>query len=201
MPEGLKIKQFKKRDMAYQFKIQLMNVTKPPVWRQIQVPEKITFHDLHHVIQLVFGWEDCHLYQFRPKGYGSHPLIGIPSKEDWDQVDFNSKKTKLNKVFTHEKQTFNYIYDFGDDWSHKITMEKLVPDTIKGPVCLKGKGACPPEDCGGPWGYENLKAIMADPKHEEYADMRDWLGLDNDEDWDVNRFDIDEVNGLMKDFK
>jgi len=187
--------------MAYQFKIQLMNVAKPPVWRQIQVREKILFHELHQLIQLVFGWEDCHLYQFSPKGYGSHPLIGIPSKDDWEPTDFNSMKTKLNKVFTHEKQTFTYLYDFGDDWTHKITLEKLVPDDIILPFCLAGKGACPPEDCGGPWGYENLKVILADPNHEEHADTKEWLGLDEDEHWDANRFDLEEVNRLLKYYK
>jgi hypothetical protein len=155
--------------MAYQFKIQLLNVAKPPVWRQIQVSEKITFHELHQIIQLVFGWDDSHLYQFSPKGYGTHPVISIPLKDDWEQPDFNSMKTKLKKVFTREKQTFNYLYDFGDDWFHKITLEKLVPDDIKCPVCLAGEGACPPEDCGGPWGYEDVKAVLADPTHEEYA--------------------------------
>ena len=187
--------------MAYQFKIQLLNVTKPLVWRQIQVSEKITFHELHQIIQLVFGWDNSHLYQFSPKGYGSHPLISIPSKDDWEQADFNSMKTKLNKVFKFEKQTFNYLYDFGDDWSHKITIEKILSGEIESAVCLAGKGACPPEDCGGAWGYETLKVIMADPKHEEYADMKEWLGLDEDEDWDANGFDMAEVNEMLKCYK
>jgi hypothetical protein len=187
--------------MSYQLKIQLMNLDKPPVWRQIQVSEKLTFHDLHQLIQLVFGWEDCHLYQFSPKGYGSHPVIAIPSAQDWEECDFNAMKTKLNKVLTHEKQTFNYLYDFGDDWSHKITIEKLVPDNIKSPVCLNGEGACPPEDCGGPWGYENLKVILADPKHPEYEDMKEWLGLEDDEKWDANYFNLEEVNEMLKGYK
>ena len=113
----------------------------------------------------------------------------------------NAMKTKLNKVFITENQTFNYLYDFGDDWSHKITLEKLVSDELKRSVCLAGKGACPPEDCGGAWGYENLKVILADPKHEEHGDMKEWLGLDEDEDWDVNYFDLEEVNEMLKSYK
>jgi hypothetical protein len=186
--------------MSLQFKIQLKNVTKPPVWRQVVVPEKFTFHDLHQLIQLVFGWEDFHLYQFSPKGYGSHPIIAIPSKEDWDQPDMNATKTKLNKVFISVKQTFTYIYDFGDDWIHQIVLEKILTDEIKQPVCLAGKGTCPPEDCGGPWGYENLKLILADPAHEEYLEMKEWLGLE-DEEWDANYFDVADVNEMLKDFK
>ena len=180
--------------MAYQFKIKLQNVSKPPVWRKIIVDENITFHQLHEVIQEVFGWGDYHLYQFSPNGYGSNPVIGIPSKDDWEQPEMNSMKTRLNKVFTQEKQSFNYIYDFGDDWVHKIVLEKVVPEPIKSPVCLDGKGNCPPEDCGGPWGYENMKAILSDPSHEEYKEMKEWLGLDEDEEYDANEFDLKEIN-------
>lgn len=187
--------------MAFQLKIQLKNVTKPPVWRQVIVPEQFTFDKLHRLIQLVFGWEDYHLYQFSPKGYGSHPTIAIPSPEDWEQSDMNSLKTKINKIFTDEKQSFNYIYDFGDDWVHQITVEKIMPDEIKKPVCLTGKGACPPEDCGGPWGYENLKIMLADPKHEEHQEMKEWLGMEEDESWDANYFDLDEINETLKGFK
>lgn len=186
--------------MTYQFKIQIKNVTKPPVWRQLQVPETITFHKFHDLIQLVFGWEGYHLYQFSPSGYGSNPVIADPSEDDMDVPDLNAKKTKLNQVFTTEKQKFNYLYDFGDDWAHQIVLEKILPDEIKRPVCLAGKGTCPPEDCGGPWGYENLKAILADPKHEEYEDMKEWMELE-DEEWDANYFEPEEVNEMLKGFK
>lgn len=187
--------------MAYQFKIQLKNVTKPSVWRQVIVPGKITFHKFHQLIQLIFGWEDYHLYHFCPKGYGSHPLISIPSPEDWDQADYDSRKLKINQIFTAEKQSSTYIYDFGDDWVHHIVVEKILADETKIPVCLAGKGACPPEDCGGPWGYENLKTILADPKHEEHADMKEWLGMEDDEEWDADCFDIVGVNEMLKRFK
>ncbi|MBC8003882.1 MAG: plasmid pRiA4b ORF-3 family protein [Verrucomicrobia bacterium] len=184
--------------MAYQFKIQLKNITKPPVWRRVVVSEKITFHDLHVVIQTVFGWDDYHLYQFSPSGYGSNPVIAIPSEGDWEKPEMNAAKTKLNKVFTREKQTFNYIYDFGDDWVHHITLEKILPGDVKTPACVAGKGACPPEDCGGPWGYEDLKAILADPNHEEHAEMKEWLGMEEDEQWDADEFDVEETNGALQ---
>lgn len=184
--------------MAYQFKIQLSNVTKPPVWRRIIVDERLTFKELHKVIQLVFDWDNCHLYQFSPSGYGSNPVIALPSKDDWEQPEMNAMKTKLNMIFTREKQSFNYIYDFGDDWSHKIVLEKLVPEPIESPVCLDGKGTCPPEDCGGVWGYENLKLILADPSHEEYKEMKEWLGIEDDEEWDADAFDLIEVNESLR---
>ena len=187
--------------MSLQLKIQLKNVTKPPVWRQLIVPENFTFDKLHRLIQLVFGWEDYHLYQFCPKGWGSNPVIAIPLKDDWEQPAKNAKSTKLNMIFIAAKQTYTYIYDFGDDWIHQITVEKILPDEIKSPVCIAGKGTCPPEDCGGSWGYENLKNILADPSNKEHSEMKEWLGLEEDEDWDANYFDVDEINQILKGFK
>ena len=187
--------------MIYQYKIQIKNITKPPVWRQLLIPDTFSFHKLHEVIQISFGWENCHLYMFNPKGYGSKPVIAIPSPEDWDKPDKNAKSTKLNQVFTSEKQSFTYIYDFGDDWVHHIVLEKILSDEIKYPVCLAGKGTCPPEDCGGSWGYESLKAILDDPKHQEYLEMKEWLGLEDNEDWDPNIFDINEINEVLKKYK
>jgi len=185
--------------MAYQFRIQLNNVTKPPVWRRVIVAGNFTFHDLHEVIQLVFGWDNYHMYQFCPSGYGSFPVIAIPSVDDWEQPDMDAATTSLKTVFTREKQSYTYIYDFGDDWIHKIVLEKLVPEEIHSPVCLDGKGACPPEDCGGAWGYEELKLTMANPSHEEYLEMKEWLGVEEDEEWDAAAFDLDEVNERLND--
>ena len=183
--------------MTYQFKIQLKNISNPSVWRRVLVSDTCTFHDLHRIIQQVFPWGDYHMYQFSPSGYGSHPVISIPNDDVWDVSELESNMTKLNEVFKTEKQTYTYIYDFGDDWIHKITLEKILPDTIFHPKCIKGKGKCPPEDCGGPWGYENLLEILEHPKHEEYKNMREWLGLEKNEKWNVEEFDLDEaIEGL-----
>lgn len=184
--------------MTLQLIIQLKDVTKPPVWRQVLVPGTFTFHDLHQLIQLVFGWENCHLYQFCPKGYGSNPVIAIPTKEDWEQPDRNAKTTLLEEFISTENQTFVYIYDFGDDWIHQIVVEKILPDEQKHPVCLAGKGACPPEDCGGPRGYENLKPILADPSHKDHEGIKEWLCLAPDEEWDANLFNKEEINKTLK---
>jgi len=167
----------------------------------VQVPENLTFHQFHQLIQIVFGWENCHLYQFTPSGYGSRPVIAIPMKDDWEKPDLDAKKTTISGIFTDEKQTFNYLYDFGDDWAHQILLEKILPGERKYPVCAAGKGACPPEDCGGPIGYGNVKDILANPKQKEHMEMKEWLGLDDDENWDPNYFDSDEVNEILKGFK
>lgn len=91
---------------------------------------------------------------------------------------------------------FVYVYDFGDDWIHDITLEKTNEyDTILHPICLAGKGTCPPEDCGGPCGYEGMKQLLAEaPDDEEILSYKDWMGLDNDEKYNPSYFDINEVN-------
>lgn len=182
--------------MTFQFKIQIAEISKPTVWRRILVPADFTFDDFHSIIQISFGWDFAHLYQFSPQIYAGNPVIAL-NDEDMEN-DLDASKTKLKKIFTTEKQTFTYIYDFGDDWIHNITLEKILTEKTKVPKCLKGQGKCPPEDCGGIWGYYNLLEIISDPKHEEYTEMREWLGMENDEIWDVNEFYLDEVNAMLE---
>lgn len=184
--------------MTLQFKIQLSNLSKPTVWRRVLVPADYTFDEFHSVIQVSFGWGFAHLYQFSPQGYGSQPLIAEISDEDWEEPDFDARKTKLKSIFKTENQKFTYIYDFGDDWIHKITLEKILKEKITSPKCLKGQGKCPPENCGGPWGYKNILEILANPKHAEYKETKEWLFMDEDEEWDVNDFDIEDVNVMLE---
>ena len=71
-----------------------------------------------------------------------------------------------------------YVYDFGDNWNHKVTLKKILPkeEKIKYPICIAGANACPLEDCGGVWGYYNMLEIINNPKHKEYKDTMEWLG-------------------------
>ncbi len=181
--------------MQYIFKIQLTGVSKPPVWRRIMVPVTYSFYEFSDVIQLAFGWAGMHLYQFSPKGYGSHPVIADTTLVD--DADADAEEVMLNKYFTKPGDTFTYIYDFGDDWQHTIILEKFADGDLDHAVCLEGKGACPPENCGGVPGYIVLKEIFANPKHPEYEDMKEVVGLREDEAWDPNEFDIDEVNEML----
>lgn len=182
--------------MAFQFKIQLRDITHPPVWRRLLVPEQFTFQRMHKAIQAAFGWKGYHLYQFAPTGYGSRPVIGIPDPE-WDADILNAAKIKLAEIFIMPKQKFTYIYDFGDDWFHQIMLEEITPAKLLRAECLAGKGACPPEDCGGPWGYANLKAILEDPKDREHKEMKEWLGLTKNEKWDAHAFDLEAAQKLV----
>lgn len=192
--------------MLYQFKIQLKNIAHPPVWRRVLVPAGFSFSKFHKVIQAAFGWENYHLYQFSPKGWGSEPVIGVPDPSGFESPfdkmkELNSAKTKLSDIFTKEKQKYTYVYDFGDDWLHEITLEKITDDTAAAASCIDGKGACPPEDCGGWPGYERLKEIMADPADPEHEEMKEWLGMEEDEKWDAGHFDLAAAQAIVRKIK
>lgn len=183
--------------MLLTLRIQLAHIKNPPVWRRLTVPGQFSFHKLHLIIQLAFGWENYHLYQFSKDGFGSNEIISVPHEEDWEEVK-DSKKIKLSEVFKTVRQKYTYIYDFGDSWTHKITVEKLEDTKATKADCLAGKGACPPEDCGGPWGYEELKITLANPKHEEYKSMKEWMGLEKNEKWDADAFVLEATRAAIK---
>src|SRR6266540_3892865 len=90
-------------------------------------------------------------------------------------------------------------YHFGDDWEHEILVEKLLvaEPGLRYPLCVAGEGACPPEDCGGAWGYAHLREVLADPASEEHDDLLAWLGLDNGTDFDPHRFDVEQANRAL----
>lgn len=177
----------------YQLKVTLKD-SKPPIWRRIQVTDDITLHYLHQILQVVMGWEDYHLHQFIISGtyYGKvDPDYGADMCSEND--------VKLNQVVKNEKFKFNYEYDFGDAWQHQILVEKILPlqkDTHY-PLCLVGKCACPPEDCGGIWGYAELLEVMQDPDHPEYEERLEWLGGS----FEPEVFNLDEVNQVLHNFK
>jgi hypothetical protein len=190
--------------MVFQFKIQIKGITKPPVWRRIAVPADFTFLRFHQVIQEAFGWENCHLFEFRDKGRQGSICISAPGEDDYWGLDpfsesLDASKTKLSTIFKNKFRTFIYIYDFGDDWEHAITLESISNEKQKTAVCLAGKGACPPEDCGGIYGYQDIKDIFeTKPKSKEANGYREWLGLNKGEVWDAEAFDIEKVTIYLK---
>jgi len=182
--------------MAFLFKIQIQGIAKPPVWRKVLVPENFTFSRFHKVIQSAFGWSDAHLYEFSPSGWGSSPSIG-PQLENYfsDGPDMDSCEVKLADIFHEENEKFTYIYDFGDDWKHRITLEKITDGKPNKASCVDGKGACPPEDCGGHMDYPGFLRIMNDPQHDRHKDMLEWVGLEEGEKWEeVHAFNMEATN-------
>ncbi|NCB43303.1 MAG: plasmid pRiA4b ORF-3 family protein [Clostridia bacterium] len=190
---------------TFQFKVQIKNITQPPVWRRITVPSYFSFGHLASVINIAFGWSGSHLYSFTPDGYGTSPEIS--SSDEWDLFadtksddGLDAAETRLSEFFDKVGQHMIYIYDFGDDWTHVVTLEKIIPEVTRQVSCLAGKGACPPEDCGGPWAYQDLKKVLADKNHPNYQEMAEWLGLDDDELWDANEFDLEDVQEVLEDY-
>lgn len=165
--------------MSFIFKIKLRGISKPPVWRRVSVPETFTFADLHLVIQAAFGWTNSHLYEFVDSLY--NPVFKFTdSSADVDMFDLggaDSRKSKLNRYFLQCGDKIIYTYDFGDNWEHDIVLEAITDVKDSEPSCLAGKGACPPEDCGGIYGYE----MMKEDGHVDPAE-----------------FDIDEADDAVK---
>jgi hypothetical protein len=180
---------------VYQFKISLKGI-RPPIWRRIQVPDYCTFWDLHVAIQDAMGWLDLHLHAFEIKNpkKGLPEDIGIP---DDDFADDNRKtlagwKHKISQYFTAENDKALSIYDFGDYWEHELKLEKILPrDRQKDyPNCMGGRRACPPEDCGGLPGYEDMLEVISDPEHDAYESMIEWVGGK----FEPGHFKINEVH-------
>ena len=166
-------------------RVTLLDV-EPPVWREVLVPFDLTFAQLHQVLQSAMGWEDCHLHEFDI----GEVHVGLPAPKDFfagDQPLLDERKTRLGDVLDGRLK-FRYWYDFGDDGWHEIAIGKGAAGDGGGPRLLAGEGACPPEDCGGPCGYVELRQALADPKHPEHHELREWAG-----EFDARRFDFDSA--------
>ena len=145
---------------TYQFKIKLRGISKPPVWRRVLVPANFTFSGFHAVIQEAFGWWNVHLYCFGDKPYSRMLTIAEIHEDDWgDAPDYDARKFTLGELFGDGGiiKKFCYVYDFGDDWIYDITLEKVFEEYSDHATCIKGKGACPEENSGGVWEYEDMK--------------------------------------------
>ncbi len=163
--------------MIYQFKVQLKKVTKPPVWRRIQVSGEYSLDVLHEIIQASFGWENYHSYQFSHNGWGSYPVYSLEEpEEEFEGMEEDSREYRVKDIFKDKGQKMIYIYDFGDDWQHQLTLEQIDNGKLQKPVLLAGKGACPPEDCGGPYMYaEMVAAGTVDPNDFDIKYLREHL--------------------------
>ena len=171
---------------VHQLKVTLQGV-RPPIWRRLRVPSDVTLAKLHRILQVAMGWEDGHLHRFRvgAASYGDRGLLG-------DVVDRSERTARLDQVASSEQSTLWYEYDFGDGWEHVIVVEAvLAPEPgVRYPICVAGKRACPPEDCGGPWGYGELLEAIGAPTHPAHTELVTWLGGS----FDPEAFDVADVN-------
>ena len=153
---------------------------------------------LHYLIQVVMGWEDCHLHMFR-KGDQRYSRPG-PWRNDFRMPgtprDLDERKYRISQLLKHEKDWITYMYDFGDHWEHKVTLQKILPydPAVRLPACISGRRRCPPEDCGGVWGYYEMLEVLEDPNARNHEHMKEWIG----EHFDPEVFSaraVDEVLG------
>jgi len=175
--------------MMYQIKVTL-NGVRPSIWRRLVVPSSLSLMDLHDVLQVAMGWMDSHLHQFVARG----KLYGQPDPE-FGMGRINEKRVRLDEVLRTEKDAMTYEYDFGDGWEHKIVLEKVLGNAEEhaAPSCIAGARACPPEDCGGVWGYANLLKVISDSSNPEHEEMLEWLG----DGFDPERFDVSVINSVL----
>lgn len=167
---------------VYQFKISLVGI-RPLIWRRFRVHSDVTFRQLHNIVQIVMGWENYHLYQFlwRDNNF-TEQLLGAGDRRS---------SHVLGEFVTQPGSILCYEYDFGDDWHHELLLEKVLTTTQKScPICTHGRRACPPEDCGGVWGYMELVRAMKAKRGSAYREYKEWLGGH----FDANAFDLAVVN-------
>lgn len=172
--------------------------SKPPIWRRILVPGNLSLEGLHFVIQTAMGWTNSHLHDFVTGPQPGATIYGMLDPEDtWSTRNIlDERRYKVTDLLERDQARALYEYDFGDGWLHELLREKTLPPDpgFRYPVCLAGRGDCPPEDCGGIYGYYRLLEILADPKHEEHRDMREWAG-----GWlQHGRFDRRETNEILR---
>lgn len=169
-------------DPVLQMRITLADVDSPPVWRQVVIPAGYTLDRVHGVIQAAMGWQNYHLHMFRIAGrdYGpAHPEIELEMLDE--------KQFRIGDLMK-TGDLAGYEYDFGDGWEHELAVEaSAAADAVTVyPACTGGEGACPPEDCGGPGGFADLKELLAGQPSPERDEMRAWAG----EEYDPAHFDL-----------
>ena len=164
-----------KPSTVHRLKITLKGI-RPPIWRRLEVASNTGLHELSAILEAVMGWSGGHLHAFEAGGV----TYQMPSEFDdfghYRTVD--ERKAKLAKVLPAVGAKMVFEYDFGDGWTHDVVVEAITPTVLDAvyPVCVGGKRACPPDDCGGPWGYGELLETLADPSHEDHQSMLEWCG-------------------------
>ena len=175
---------------VYRLKVTLRWV-KPPVWRRIVVPSDMRLSDLAPVLEAAMGWLGGHLHLFEADG----ARYTMPDPE-WPDDDLDESQFRLGEVLSSPGAGLRWDYDFGDGWEHDVVVEAIDPadPSIEYPICLTGKRACPPEDCGGVPGYENLFAALADPGNPDHQELLEWAPPG----FDPELFDLAETDTALR---
>lgn len=184
----------------YQFRITL-NESESSIWRRIQI-KNCTLERFHEHIQLAMGWGNEHLHRFRIRDeiYGDAQLLDDGFEDQYEFID--STGIKIGDVVpkSGERFSFEYAYDFGDGWVHEVLFEGCLAATEgqKYPICVEGERACPPEDVGGIFGYNEYLKIIGDPHHEQHEEMLEWRGKFDPEKFDSKKASKKMQRGMAK---
>jgi hypothetical protein len=172
----------------YQLKVRLLEI-EPPIWRRLQVRGSTTLSKLHAILQDLAGWTNSHLYSFDVAGKSYE-------EPDPEAEGANARKTQLARLGLQVGNRFEYLYDFGDYWAHEVLLEEILPpdpDTVY-PLCLDGARAWPPEDSGGPPGYDAILEALQNPSDASSGETLEWLPRG----YDPEIFDLRATNRILE---
>jgi hypothetical protein len=185
---------------AVQLRVSIDRI-EPQIWRRLIVPSSFNLRDLHLVLQAAFGWMNAHLHEFEIGGlrFADADVANAENGRD-DSRAFEEMDVRLRDFTRQPGTTFSYVYDMGDNWVHTVCLEKhvAVEPAPKSARCVEGARARPPEDVGGPSGYQDFLEALLDPAHEEHKQMKRWVGGHFDPEW----FDLGLINeDLLRAFR
>ena len=169
------------------------------VFRRIKVPSNLWLGNLGKILITAFGWAGYHLSQFTKGGVDYTSKENIEESFDFGyQRSIDEMTVTVEDVLPQKGSTISFEYDFGDGWIHNVRVTSVSDEPLPGEdICVtSGKGACPPEDVGGVWGYSQMLDILSgkidDP--EEKTSYEEWLGLRKGESFDPEEFDLEMAN-------
>lgn len=184
-----------------QLKVTLRGV-RPPIWRRILVSGHHTLDEFHEILQEVIGWTNTHLHQFEIAGRYFVPMS--MEDEELDIEGDDESAITLAEAVRLGGKSFSYAYDFGDGWEHTVQVEKVLPSEAEPPVpvCFAGARRCPPEDCGGPYGYKELLEALRDPNNPQHTEMREWIAdlFGSEARFHPEAFSVEAVNESLQQF-
>lgn len=184
------------------FRVRLdLHGAKPPIWRRLEMPGDLTLPRVHDVIQTAMGWTDSHLHRFRTGSDHRSPSFVTHFDLDEGEDGLLEDDVRLDQVLTRKGDELWYEYDFGDAWDHRLVVEAVLDEPPSAVACVAGRMACPPEDCGGLGGYQELAAwvrsgyddALLPESFDDAAHAHGWLPAD----WNPDHFDVEEANAAL----
>lgn len=185
---------------VFELQITLLDI-EPAIWRRFTVTDDATLAELHRIVQLVMGWMGGHLHEFETPDGRRYAATDPGLNPDGPGPDVgDAQSVTLREVLRRPGERIHYVYDFGDGWEHHIQLVEIrdAKPSESVPLCLGGERACPPEDCGGPWGYTELLEALANPGHERHEEFTEWLSDYQAVGFDPEAFALEELNAFLR---